>query len=264
MALSPARVARKHIARDECHPEYYGLDGMLRGEPVTVYHGTTASFRQFSTSHVRTELVNKFYGGGLFFTPSERVARQYADANRNIGFPTSLVDDLRSKNRKAGAFLRGLCERGTDFWDDLTRESLGLSEGDDYTEAVQEVAGGVDPNTLADLSHWVIGSKRDAPSLDGGFVDIFSTSTGMPDYVYGMLDEIGLESFDYRPKVYTVRLSGLGRVLVTKKKPEARQARARGYDAVVFCGSDLVGGVPEVAVFDPSKAKVVKVELAWE
>lgn len=263
MALSPTRVARKHIARDECHPEYYGLDGMLRGEPVTVYHGTTASFRQFSTSHVRKELVNKFYGGGLFFTPSERVARQYADANRNIGFPMSLVDDLRSKNRKAGDFLQGLYERGRSVWGDYTRESLELGPDDDYGDAVQVAAGGVDPNTLRDISEWIIGAKE-GPTRDDGFADIFNPSTGMPGWIYDSLDEVGLESFDYRPKVYTVRLSGMERVLVTKKKAEARSARSKGYDAVIFCGSDLVGGVPEVAVFNPSQVRVVKVELAWE
>lgn len=263
MALSPTRVARKHLARDECHPEYYGLDGMLRGESVTVYHGTTATFRQFSTSHVRTELVNKFYGGGLFFTPSERVARQYADANRNIGFPTSLISDLRSRNRKAGDFLQGLYERGREVWDDYTRESLGLGPDDDYGEAVQAAAGGVDPNTLRDISEWVIGAKE-GPTRDDGFADIFNPSTGMPGWIYDSLDEVGLESFDYRPKVYTVRLSGMERVLLTKKKAEARSARGKGYDAVIFCGSDLVEGVPEVAVFDPSKVRVVKVELAYD
>lgn len=261
---SPVLVASRHIARDECHPEYYGLDGMLRGEPVTVYHGTTAMFRQFSTGHVRKELVDKFYGGGLFFTPSERVARQYADANRNIGFPKSIIDDLRSRNRKAGDFLKGLCERGPDFWDDYTRESLGLGPDDDYSEAVQEAAGGVDPNTLTDISQWVVGTKQQGPARDEGFTDIFNLSTGMPGYVYDLLDEVGLESFDYRPKVYTVRLSGMERVLLTRKKAEARSARSKGYDAVIFCGSDLVGGVPEVAVFDPSKVKVVGVELAYE
>lgn len=260
---SPVLVASRHLARDECHPEYYDLDGMLRGEAVTVYHGTTAMFRQFSTNHVRKELVDKFYGGGLFFTPSEQVARQYSDANRNIGFPISIVEDLRSRNRKAGDFLQGLYERGPDFWDDYTQESLGLGPDDDYGEAVQEAAGGVDPNTLRDISEWIIGAKE-GPTRDEGFTDIFNPSTGMPGYVYDSLDEVGLDSFDYRPKVYTVRLAGMARVLLTAKKAEARSARSKGYDAVIFCGSDLVGGVPEVAVFDPSKVKVVKVELAWE
>lgn len=260
-----SRVASRHLSAeaDACHLRDYGLEGLLQGEPVTVYHGTTRMFRHFDLKHARPELVNAYYGVGIFFVPDKGVARQYADANRNMGFPPSLVGDLTSRNRRAGAFLQGLVERGRDVWDDYTRESLKLEPGDDYGDAVQEAAGGVDPNTLSDIAGWVLGSKFRGLPQDEGFTNIFSTSTGMPGYAYDSLDEVGLDSFDYRPKVYTVRLSGCERVLVTKKKPEARSARARGYDAVVFCGSDLVGGVPEVAVFDPSKAKVLKVEPAY-
>ena len=79
--------------------------------------------------------------------------------------------------------------------------------------------------------------------------------------MFDALDRLGLDSSEYRPKVYTVEVSGLDRVLVTRSKAEAGKAKAKGYDAVVFCGSDLVDGVPEVVVFDPSNVRVTKVDL---
>jgi hypothetical protein len=49
--------------------------------------------------------------------------------------------------------------------------------------------------------------------------------------------------------------------LVTGSKAEAKKARARGYDCVVFHGADLVDGVPEVAIFDAKRAQIKKVEV---
>ena len=67
---SPARVASRYTASfDEL--AYYGLDGMLEGKPTTLYHGTTAWFRKFDLSKSRDELVNQFYGSGIFLTPKK-------------------------------------------------------------------------------------------------------------------------------------------------------------------------------------------------
>jgi hypothetical protein len=71
---------------------------------------------------------------------------------------------------------------------------------------------------------------------------------------------MGLNSKVYRPKVYTVSVTAT-KLLVTKNKSQASKARAKGFDCVVYHGTDLVGGVPEVAVFDPRAVKVRKVEV---
>lgn len=259
-SMNPTRVASTYLAAQKLNLSHWGIEGLLTGQPVTLYHGTTRSFKTFDINRSRTELVNKFYGPGIFLTPSKRVAAEYAHANRNIGFDESLIDDLESRNRKAGAFLRQLYVKGYDYWDELTRESFGLNPDDSYMDAVQEFAGGVDPNTLADVGKYIIGSKQDAPSQDDGFVNIFDTSTGLPSYVYDMLDEIGLDSSVYRPKVYTVQVR-VQNPQVTASKADARRAKSKGYDCVVFHGADLVLGAPEVAVFSPHDVKITHVEV---
>lgn len=66
----------------------YNLKGLRTGQPVTLYHGTTRLFRTFDMNQSRDELVDSYYGKGIFLSPSKRVAALYANANRNIGFPS--------------------------------------------------------------------------------------------------------------------------------------------------------------------------------
>ena len=74
---------------------------------------------------------------------------------------------------------------------------------------------------------------------------------------------MGLDSAVYRPKVYTVVVT-VSHTLVTSSQPKARSARSRGYEAVVYYGPDLVLGVPEVAVFNPARVRIVNVEVLQE
>lgn len=243
---------------------HWGLEGLSEGKSVTLYHGTTQSFQRFDVSKSRDELVKKFYGRGIFLTPRKAVAGQYADANRNIGFPPSVIGALKRKNSAAGQFLQDLYKKGYEkAWDDLL-EVEGFDEDEGWAEGLsleswEKSLKGVDPNDLSDLAPYIIGGK-DKPSGGGGALSMFSTSTGMPSYIYDRLDEIGVDSKEYRPKVYTVSVK-VDKPLITNSTSEAKQARTHGYDCVVFYGSNLVGGVPEVAVFDASKVKIQKVEM---
>ena len=262
---SGERVAARFAAKtlDLAH---WDLEGMLEGKPVTLYHGTTSNFKTFDPSKSREELVDKYYGSGIFLTPSERVARTYAQANRNIGLPASIVDDLKSKNPNAGAFLAILVAQGADgweaywkangFWNDNPAPGEGTLDSESFYRHV-----GVDPNTLGDIAGYIIGSKTKPIGLDdNGALDLFNTSTGAPDYLYDELDKVGLDSAKYRPKVYTVTVT-VTNPLVTARKTQARGAKSKGYDSVIFYGSDLVQGVPEVAVFNPHNVHIRSVEV---
>lgn len=223
---------------------YYGLDGMLEGKPTTLYHGTTAWFRKFDLSKSRDELVNQFYGSGIFLTPKKSVAGQYANANRNIGFPPEIIKDFKRADPKGGAFMEALYKQGDSAWDTFDWQS---------DPALEDRA-----QDIADLTDWIIGTKTERPTGEG-FTSIFSMSSGMPEYIYDRLDDLGLNSLKYRPKVYTVT-ANVKNPLVTASKSEARKAKSKGYDSVIYTGSDLVDEVPEVAVFDPRKVAILKVE----
>lgn len=249
------------------NPAHYGLEGLLRGEPTTLFHGTTASFKVFDLSHSRDELVDQFYGKGIFLTPSKQVAERYANANRNMGLPKSVLSDLKRVNPPAGEFLHALYDMGSDaweafardhgFWDDNPPPGVGMFD----TDGLQEYLG-VDGNTLMDLSQHILGTKYNSRSRDEleEIMDVFHQSTGSPEWVYSNLDEVGLDSEVYRPKVYTVTAT-VKNPLVTASKAEARRARQKGYDSVVYYGSDLVGDVPEVAVYDPRKVRILRAEV---
>ena len=266
-SLRPDLLPLLKTSAKSFNPTHYGLDGLLRGEPTTLFHGTTAMFKVFDLAYSRDELVNHFYGKGIFFTPSKHVAERYASANRNMGLPKSVLSDLKRTNPNAGDFLQALYDMGPDaweafardrgFWDDDPPPGVGRFDTDGLEKHL-----GVSGNTLMDLSQHIIGTKYNSRGPDEleELMDIFNPSTGSPDWVYSNLDEVGLDSDAYRPKVYTV-VAKVVNTLVTASKSEARRARSKGYDSVLYHGADLVGGVPEVAVYDPRKVRVTHVEV---
>lgn len=243
---------------------HYGLEGMPEGKPTTLYHGSTKLFRRFDINTSRDELVNKFYGRGIFLSPYKWVAERYADANRNIGFDPSIIDDLKRKNPRAGWFLNLLYKGGDDVWLDAIKEAGFWKDDPGPGEAAVDHVGfqnylGVDPNDLTPIAQYTVGSAV-KPLGDDSALSLFSTATGAPSWLYDTLDEVGLNSKVYRPKVYTVTVK-VRNTLVTASKSQARGARSKGYDSVVFYGSDLVGGVPEIAVFDPRNVRINKIEI---
>jgi hypothetical protein len=260
-------AARTLLAKKPLNLSLYGLEGLTTGQPTTLYHGTTKLFRVFDMNRSRDELVNKFYGRGIFLTPSKRVASKYADANRNIGFDVDIIEDLKKKNPNAGKFLQAVYDKGPDGWEHFMEENGFLRENPPPGEGRLDIEGfqkflGVDPNSLGDLAGYILGSKTKPVSMGGdNTLDLLmNTGTGAPSWIYDNLDEVGLDSKTYRPKIYTV-VATVENTLVTASKPEARKARSKGYDCVVFHGSDLVDGVPEVAIFDSKKVKVRKIEV---
>jgi superoxide dismutase len=260
------RTAARLAARREvdCHLKYWGLDELIRGGSAKLYHGTTRQFQRFDAAYIRHDLINRFYKApGIFLAPRESVASRYAMAARNSMLPASVVGDLTRRNPGAGMVLGRLVREGAEAWDGLFADAVAqFPSAETPFDALEQVTGGVDPNTLMDIAQHIEGSNYDRGAADQTLFDLWGmTSTETPEYILNDLDNVGLDSSEYRPKIYTVSVSGLERVLVTKSKSEAEKARARGYDAVVFCGADLVDGAPEVVVFDPSKVRVVKAEV---
>lgn len=263
-------VGGRTAARDvDCYLDTYGLRALVRGGEATLFHGTTRSFRRFDSAYIRHELINQFYKApGIFLTPKRGVAEEYSTAARNTMIPATVVDDLTRINRGAGEVLGKFVTQGYDVWDGLFEDAVArFPDAESPVAALEMVTGGVDTNTLMDIAKYVEGSRAaEGSTSETTLFDLWGmTPTGTPDHVFTDLESVGLDADPYRPKVYTVEVSGLEQVLVTKSKSEAAQARRNGYDAVVFCGSDLVGGVPEVVVFDPSKVRITKVDVVrWE
>ena len=244
----------------KCDLSLYNLDTLVRDGSGVLYHGTTRQFDSFDVGKLRQELVGKYYDArAVFLSPVYSVAERYAEARRNAELPATLVDDLAEISPDAGEVLRRLVAEGQAAWEGLFEEAVARYPDAPSPFEALELMAGVDPNTLMDISEHIEGSRYGKSEEALTLFDLWgSTLKGTPDHIFKDIENVGLDADRYRPKVYTVAVSGLDRVLVTRSKAEAAKAKARGYDAIIWCGSDLVSGVPEVAVLDHRKVRVVK------
>lgn len=232
---------------DETTLKYYNLQRFVEGGWVTLYHGTVAHFNKFDMSYVREELVNSFYGKGIFFTPSKEIAWEYALANRNYGLPSSVIEEVSRQYPKAGAFMLLQHEVGySASWDVL------VSMGFDFA---LDTLDGLDPNNVSDVVPYIIGAQD--PVIQEQ--TLFGSRLMVPDYIFETLEEWGIDTTPYKPKVY-VCLCRASNVLVTNNMSEAKRAPKQGYDGVVYHGSQLVGGVPEVAIHNSKNIKILRVD----
>lgn len=246
-----------------------GLADLADGRPEELYHGTTAWFSSFDESRCRGELVENFYGAGVFLTPSWGVAARYARAARNRALPASLLDDLAAINPPAAAFLRVIHAEGRAGWERAVREGGFVRSSPAPGEGTWDIDGltaslGMDPNDIADVAPYVEGAAEPAARGEDDS-EIFAVLTGAPmgapPWIYDSLDRMGLDSVRYRPKVYTASVTALSPAFARDER-EARDAFARGHDCVVYVGPRRVGDAPEVALRRGASARVTSVELA--
>ena len=213
MRPSSTRVASRWVlSKQELELRWYDLEGLTDGSTVILWHGSTKKFDRFDVSKSREELVKDYYGGGIFLTPRKPIAWDYAQANRNIGFDPSLIDEMKRVNANAGDFMERLFRTGRKAaWRELTGETLPKKyPGIELHEAMDKYFGSADPHDIEDVAEYLIGSKSfEAPEDDtmeqlmglmGG-----GQRTGAPDWLYNKLDQLGLDGDAYRPKVYRRR-----------------------------------------------------------
>ena len=244
--------------------ESFDIERFVKQGVGVFYHGTTSMFSSFDPAYIRAQ-SNMKVGSGIYLTPDKDIARGYATGARNAVLPARVVDDLERVNPAAGKMLRLLVQRGNEeSWDEIYALAKQSYPNESGTDAVERMIG-TDPNHLLDISHHVAGS-RTAQRQEDSLFSLWGIGgpSGVPWYVYDYLDQVGVDSKIYRPKVYTLLVSGVRNVLVTGDGDVGRRARAQGHDAVVYTGSDVEDGVPEVVVFDPSKVRVVDVEAVIE
>jgi len=229
------------------------------------YHGTTSMFSSFDPAYIRSQ-ANMKVGSGIYLTPDKYIALGYATGARNAVIPASVVDDLERVNPAAGKMLRLLVQRGNEeeLWDEIFALAKQSYPNESGIDAVERMIG-TDTNHLLDISRHVDGS-RTAQRQEASLFSLWGIGgpSGVPWYVYDYIDQLGVDSKVYRPKVYTLLVSGVRNVLVTDSQEMGRRARAQGYDAIVYTGRDVEDGVPEVVVLDPSKVRVVDVEAVIE
>lgn len=226
------------------------------GRPLVVYHGTAYDFDNFDAGRNRTELNDKYQGDGFHFSPDPQVASRYADANRNQLLRKQDIYPLveqRFPGRIAQLF-RDVVEQGYEqAWDLPDAEiSAILQAGRDAN---------VDLNDLLDLAEVVEGSKyhagRETANDPGAiFSALFGDSGGglLSEYHIDDMVKMELDAAAPTQNVMPVYLKA-DNPLVTDSRKKAKSAQKKGHDGILYSGPDLVAGVPEWVVFNPTQIK---------
>lgn len=222
--------------------EDMGLEKLLTGQSLILYHGSSRKFDAFDAEKTRTDLVDLYYGSGLFFVSREDIAWDYAHAARNADLPVSVVDDVERAHPEIGRFMRRSMVSGGLEWPEEWAH-LPQREIDLFYEAASVVP-------------YVEGSRVPCTRLSA-FEELLGATPGITLSAYkGLHELLGKKAEDYFPRVYMAIVKARN-PLVTNELDVARVARRDGYDSVVYFGDHAVGGVPEVAVFDPSQVTIL-------
>ncbi len=232
--------------------EWFGASQVVneQGLPLMLYHGTGASFEQFSADHHRSVLNSKYQGDAFHFTPSPDVASNYADASRNhmINKERMFAAVDREFAGPLSTLFRTVVEGGMEATFDATIEEMRS-----WNTAAE--AAGIDFYDLLELGRYVEGSRFNYNHNDNELFNLFSGYRHyLPEEVRDIAVALKLDDVLPNQNVVPVFLRAEN-VLFTEDREAARNAQKDGYDGFCYSGPDCVDGVPEWAVFSPDQIR---------
>ncbi|EKY4114267.1 hypothetical protein RCP98_006020 [Pseudomonas aeruginosa] len=232
--------------------EWFGASQVVneQGLPLMLYHGTGASFEQFSADHHRSVLNSKYQGDAFHFTPSPDVASNYADASRNhmINKERMFAAVDREFAGPLSTLFRTVVEGGMEATFDATIEEMRS-----WNTAAE--AAGIDFYDLLELGRYVEGSRFNYNHNDNELFNLFSGYRHyLPEEVRDIAVALKLDDVLPNQNVVPVFLRA-EKVLFTEDREAARNAQKDGYDGFCYSGPDCVDGVPEWAVFSPDQIR---------
>ncbi|MEQ0866856.1 LPD23 domain-containing protein [Pseudomonas aeruginosa] len=232
--------------------EWFGASQVVneQGLPLMLYHGTGASFEQFSADHHRSVLNSKYQGDAFHFTPSPDVASNYADASRNhmINKERMFAAVDREFAGPLSTLFRTVVEGGMEATFDATIEEMRS-----WNTAAE--AAGIDFYDLLELGRYVEGSRFNYNHNDNELFNLFSGYRHyLPEEVRDIAVALKLDDVLPNQNVAPVFLRA-EKVLFTEDREAARNAQKDGYDGFCYSGPDCVDGVPEWAVFSPDQIR---------
>lgn len=232
--------------------EWFGASQVVdeQGLPLMLYHGTGASFEQFSADHHRSVLNSKYQGDAFHFTPSPEVASKYADASRNhmINKEQIFAAVEREFSGPLSDLFRMVVEGGMEATAEASVEVMRS-----WNTAAE--AYGIDFYDLLELGRYVEGSRFNYNHNDNELFNLFSGYRHyLPEEVRDIAVALKLDDVLPNQNVVPVFLRAEN-VLFTEDREAARNAQKEGYDGFCYSGPDCVDGVPEWAVFSPDQIR---------
>lgn len=226
--------------------EWFGTSQVVdeRGLPLPLYHGTAASFDQFSAEHHRSQLNGKYQGDGFHFSPSADVASKYANAARNhmINKDRMYAAVEREYPGPLAELFRTVVEGGMEATEDATVEDMRS-----WNKAAEDA--GIDFYDLLEIGKYVEGTRYGLSNSGNELFDLFNQVRHyLPEDVRDMAVALRVDDVLPNQNVVPVFLRAEN-VLFTEDREAARNAQSAGYDGVCYSGPDCVDGVPEWVVF---------------
>lgn len=242
---------------------YHGRDEilkLLRGEKATFYHGTNTDFKKFDISKGKKFRNDKFWGHGIFLSPTIQTASRYAHANANNSLDVSVIDKAKKIDKGLGSFMYDLYKKGNSTWSDEKH-----SDFKEYSYSSKWKFGDIDLNDISDLVQLIPdaqNAKDYAKDDDNDYIepmDLFGGSTSALDtYSIDMLKELGLG--DYRPRILTVEVDPKkSDIFITNKQKDAKKSKAD--IIIVYDHKDLIDDVAEVIIRNEKLVKIKGIDF---
>lgn len=251
--------------------------------PLTLYHGTNRKFNNHSLEKSRTELNDRFQGDWICYTASEDVAWKYANAARNqcIEKEAFLIETESYLNKNfpdklLNSFLvdsfKTLMEGGfEDAWDAIGKKYSKLFDVklDDAVphffkrlRSYEALDPEFDFNEFYDVLEYVEYSRYGQSDESSMIMNMFNNTVDeIPQYVTDFLSSKGYEKSLPEPKIIKSQVEA-NNILETSSREEAKIAREKGYDLVIYSGPDCVDGEPEYLIADTTQVKMQSMIIA--
>lgn len=254
----------------------YVLD--KNGDKVVIFHGTNRNFLEHKMEKNRTILNDNYQGDWVCYTENEHVGWKYADAARNQFFDKE--DFLEETNKVFSKispdaanmmveFSKDMMvhgwEKGWEISIDKFAKKENISEDQKDYEFFQEIrrfeqAVDFDINDFCDCLEQVEYSKMGTSDRLNEIVSLFGggQSRGFSDHDIEMLQTMGYEKIIPEPKIIESHVMA-NKILETKSRQAAKNARDKGYDLVIYSGADCVDNEPEYLIADPKQLDPIAV-----
>lgn len=237
---------------------YHGREqfvNLLEGKKAVFYHGTNVDFKKFDPNKAKKQRNDKFFGGGIFLTPTTSTASRYANANANNSLHISIIDKAKKIDKRLYAFMYDLYHKGNSTWRDPKHE--------DFIDKYE--FRDVNMNEIADLVNKIPDSQSEKDYNKGDdnnmvdYMSLFSNTSSALDY-YEIENLMKLGLGDYRPRILSVEVNPRGgEIFITNNQKEARNTKAP--IVIVYSHDDLVDDVPEIIIRDSKMLKIIASEV---
>jgi len=251
--------------------------------PLILYHGTNRKFTNHSLEKSRTELNDRFQGDWICYTASEDVAWKYANAARNQCiekeaflteteaylnkiFPDKLLNSFLVDSFKT--LMEGGFEDAWDIIGEKYSKIFDVTINDAVPHFFKRLRNyeALDPefdfNDFYDVLEYVEYSKYGQSDESSMIMNMFNNTVDeIPQYVTDFLKSKGYEKSLPEPKIIKSQVDATN-VLETSSREEARMAREKGYDLVIYSGPDCVDDEPEYLIAEPSQVRMQSMIIA--